>query len=103
MRKNRFTLIAFNPLRAKIELPEGGSRGGEAVWTPEVFKIVLANVNQNFADFLRAYAWTGARPSTIRQVEGRHYRPHLKFWDVEDLYRDREPFMTRTLERSVPR
>jgi integrase len=82
-------LIAFNPLRGKIELPEGGSRGGEAVWTPEVFKIVLSNVNQNFADFLRACAWTGARPSTIRQVEARHYRPHLKVWDVEDLYRDR--------------
>jgi integrase len=82
-------LIASNPLRGKIDLPEGGSRGGDAVWTPEVFKIVTENVNARFADFLRALAWTGARPSTVRRVEARHYRPHLKVWDVEDLYRGR--------------
>lgn len=82
-------LIASNPLRGKIDLPEGGSRGGDAVWTPEVFKIVTENVNDRFADFLRALAWTGARPSTDRRVEARHYRPHLKVWDVEDLYRGR--------------
>ncbi|HEV3022939.1 MAG TPA: hypothetical protein VGX76_10740 [Pirellulales bacterium] len=82
-------LIAANPLRGKLDLPEGGSRGGNAVWTPELFKIVTENVNQHFADFLRAVAWTGARPSTIRHVEARHYRPKLKLWDVEDLYRDR--------------
>lgn len=85
--KNR--LIAFNPLRGKLVLPEGGSRGGEAVWTPEIFKLVLANVNPNFGDLLRACAWTGARPSTIRRVEARHYAPHLRLWDVEDLYRNR--------------
>jgi integrase len=82
-------LIVSNPLRGKLDLPEGGSRGGNAVWTPEIFKIVTENVNQRFADFLRAVAWTGARPSTIRHVEARHYRPKLKLWDVEDLYRDR--------------
>lgn len=82
-------LIANNPLRGKIDLPEGGSRGGDAVWAPEVFKTVIENVNDRFADFLRALAWTGARPSIIRRVEARHYRPHLKVWDVEDLYRGR--------------
>jgi len=81
-------LIVSNPPRGKLDLPEGGSRGGNAVWTPELFKIVTENVNQHFADFLRAVAWTGARPSTIRHVEARHYRPKLKLWDVEDLYRD---------------
>jgi integrase len=85
----RVRLIAANPLRGKIELPEGGSRGGEAVWTPEIFKTVTENTNERFANFLRALAWTGARPSTVRQVEARHYRPALKLWDVEDLYRDR--------------
>ncbi len=68
-------LIASNPLRGKLDLPEGGSRGGDAVWTPAVFKIVTENVNDRFADFLRALAWTGARPSTVRRVEARHYRP----------------------------
>jgi integrase len=104
-------LIAFNPLRGKLVLPEGGSRGGDAVWTPDIFKLVLANVNQNFGDFLRACAWTGARPSTLRHVEARHYVPHLKLWDVEDLYRDRAskrkyvrriglgPAMTKLVER----
>jgi hypothetical protein len=43
-------------------------------------------VNEQFADFLRAVAWTGpGRP--IRHVEARHYRPKLKLSDVEDLYR----------------
>lgn len=83
-------LIARNPLRGKLELPEGGSRGSSASWTPEVFQLVLDNVNDRFADFLRAVAWTGARPSTIRKVEARHYRPALKLWDVEDLYSDRK-------------
>ena len=83
-------LIAANPLRGKLDLPEGGSRGGEAVWTPKIFKIVTENVNDRFADFLRALAWTGARPSTVRKIEARHYRPHLKVWDVEDIYRGRK-------------
>jgi integrase len=86
----RVRLIASNPLRGKLELPEGGSRGGEAVWTPEVFALVLANVNARFGDFLRGLAWTGARPSTLRRVEARHYRPHLKLWDVADLYQGRK-------------
>jgi integrase len=83
-------LIATNPLRGRIELPESESRGGEAVWTPEVFNIITANTNQRFADFLRALAWTGARPSTVRKVEARHFLPHLRVWDVEDLYRNRK-------------
>lgn len=82
-------LIANNPLRGKLDLPEGESRGGEAVWKQETFKVVIENTNDRFADLLRALAWTGARPSTVRRVEARHYRPHLKVWDVEDLYRDR--------------
>ncbi len=81
--------IAFNPLRGKLELPEGDSRGGEAVWSPDIFKLVIDNVNPMFGDVLRACAWTGARPSTIRQVEARHFIPHLRLWDVEDLYRNR--------------
>jgi integrase len=87
---SRVRMIASNPLRGKLELPEGGSRGGETVWTPEIFKVVTEHVNERFANFLRALAWTGARPSTVRQVEARHYRPALKLWDVEDLYRDRK-------------
>lgn len=82
-------LIANNPLRGKLELPEGDSRGGEAVWKPETFRTVIENTNERFADFLRALAWTGARPSTIHRVEARHYRPALKLWDVQDLYRNR--------------
>ena len=39
-------LIAVNPLKGLLELPEGDSRGGEAVWPPKVFELVLANVNE---------------------------------------------------------
>lgn len=83
-------LIHANPLRGLLELPEGDSRGGEAVWTPEIFKIVTANVNARFAEFLRILALTGARPSVARKVEARHYIPDLKLWDVQDLYRGRK-------------
>jgi hypothetical protein len=76
-------------LRGKLELPEGGSRGGESVWTPEVFQQVLGNVNGRFGDFLRALAWTGAGPSTVRRIEAAHYRPALKVWDVEEFDRGR--------------
>lgn len=83
-------LIAKNPIRGKLDLPEGVSRGGEAVWTPEVFKLVLRNVNEQFADFLKVLAWTGARPSTVRRVEAKHYRRSLKLWDLEEVYRGRK-------------
>jgi integrase len=82
-------MIPSNPLKGMLELPEGDSRGGEALWSPKVFKLVLANVNSRFGDFLRALAWTGARPSTVRRVEARHYNPDLRLWDVDDLYRGR--------------
>jgi integrase len=87
--KEKTRLIAFNPLRGKLRLPEGESRGGEAVWPQEVFDLVIANSNPQYGDFLRALAWTGARPSTVRKVEAGHYNAHLKVWDVESLYRGR--------------
>jgi integrase len=86
---SKVRLIAANPLRGKLELPEGESRGGDSVWPPEVFQLVIRNVNARFGDFLRALAWTGARPSTVRRIEAGHYRPTLKVWDVEELYRGR--------------
>jgi len=79
-------LIPSNPLKGLVSLPEGGSRGGEVLWTPEIFEQVLADVNPNFQDFLKACAWTGARPGVIRKVEARHYNKALKLWDVEDLF-----------------
>jgi integrase len=51
---------------------------------------VIENTNERFANLLRALAWTGARLSTVRRVEARHYGPSLKVWDVEGLYRDRK-------------
>jgi integrase len=86
---NRVRLIAANPLKGRLTLPEGESRGGEAVWPQEVFDLVIANSNPRYGDFLRALAWTGARPSTVRKVEARHYNARLRVWDVEDIYRGR--------------
>lgn len=85
----RVRMISDNPLRGKLELPEGESRGGDAVWPQEVFDLVIANVNHRYADFLRGLAWTGCRPSTLRKIEAKHYNPHLKVWDVESIYRGR--------------
>jgi len=72
-RKVRF--LASNPLRGMIELPEGGSRGEDAVWPSKIIKLVLKHANPAFADVVRILAWTGARPSTICKIEARHFRP----------------------------
>jgi integrase len=88
--KKKGNLIAANPLRGLLDLPEGGSRGEEVVWPKEVFDQVLKVVNPAFGDVVRILAWTGARPSTICKVEGRHYRPKWRLWDVEDLYKSRK-------------
>jgi integrase len=86
---NKVRMIASNPLKGRIELPEGQSRGGDAVWPQEVFDLVIANSNARYVDFLHALAWTGARPSTIRKIEAKHYNAHLKVWDTEEIYRGR--------------
>ena len=83
-------LIPTNPLKGLIELPEGGSRGGEAVWPNKVFDLVVRHANPAFADVVRILAWTGARPSTICRIEAKHYLPDLKLWDVEALYKGRK-------------
>ncbi len=83
-------LIATNPLKGLIELPEGDSRGGDVVWPQRVYETVLRLTNPAFANVVRILAWTGARPSTICKVEARHYISNLRLWDVEDLYRGRK-------------
>ena len=81
--------IAVNPLKGLIELPLGESRGGDVLWPKKVYETVLQVANPAFANVVRILAWTGARPSTICKVEARHYRPTMRLWDVEDLYRHR--------------
>jgi integrase len=88
--KKQGNLIPTNPLRGLLELPEGESRGESAVWSKEVFDLVLKVANPAFADVVRILAWTGARPSTICKVEKQHYRSQWRLWDVEDLYRNRK-------------
>lgn len=91
-------LIAANPLRGLLELPEGESRGDDVIWPKEVFDLVLKVSNPAFADVVRILAWTGARPSTICKVEKCHYRPQWRLWDVEALYKGR-----RTRKKYVKR
>lgn len=88
--KKRENLIPSNPLRGLLELPEGDSRGEDAVWSKAVFDLVLRVANPAFADMVRILAWTGARPSTICRIEKRHYREKWRLWDVEDLYKERK-------------
>jgi integrase len=79
-------LIAANPLKGTVTLPEGESRGEGAVWPEAVYKLVLKVSNPAFADVVKILAWTGARPGTMCNVEARHYRKSLQLWDVEDMY-----------------
>lgn len=88
--KPKVRLIASNPLRGMLELPEGEARGGNVVWEQRVYEQVLRVANPAFADVVRILAMTGARPSTVCRVEARHYKPNLKIWDVQDLYKNRK-------------
>ena len=94
----RGNLIPANPLRGLLTLPEGESRGESAVWSKEVFDLVLKVANPAFADVVRILAWTGARPSTICRIEKRHYRKQWRLWDVKDLYEGRKT-KTKYVER----
>lgn len=87
--KPRVRLIASNPIKGLVELPEGEARGGDVVWDHKVYEQVLRMANPAFADVVRILALTGARPSTVCMVEARHFRPDMKLWDVEDLYKTR--------------
>jgi len=80
-------LIARNPLKGQLKLPEGESRGGEAVWTEKVYNRVLEHANPAFGNAVRILRWTGCRPNLICKVEANHYNPVTKTWDVADLYR----------------
>lgn len=82
-------LIHENPLRGQLRLPQGESRGKDAVWTQETYEQVLRVSSPAFADLVRILAWTGARPSTVIRIEARHYNKRQSRWDCEDLYRGR--------------
>jgi len=86
----RVRMISMNPIKGLVDLPEGGSRGGEVVWPDPTLKMVLDVANPAFADVVRILSWTGARPSTICRVEKQHFQENLKLWDVEPLYLNRK-------------
>ncbi len=83
-------LIYDNPLKGQLHLPEGESRGKDAVWTQETFDQVLKVASDAFCDLVKILAWTGARPSTVIRITAEHYNEAQKRWDCEDLYRGRD-------------
>jgi integrase len=82
-------LIFENPLKGQLHLPAMESWGKEAVWTPETFEQVLRVSSEAFANLVRILAWTGARITTVIQIEARHYNKRQSRWDCEDLCRER--------------
>lgn len=82
-------LMFENPLKGQLALPQGESWGKEAVWSPGVYEQVLKVSNPAFADLVRILAWTGARLTTLVQIEARHYNKKQSRWDCEDLYKGR--------------
>jgi integrase len=87
--KPKIRLVASNPIKGLVDLPEGDGRAGDVVWPQGVYEQVLKMSNPAFGDVVRILALTGARPSTVCMVEARHFRPDLKLWDVEDIYKRR--------------
>jgi integrase len=78
-------LIPRNPLRSKVELPEGGSRGAEFLWSEEVYSAVIKNACREFADVIRLLRWVGCRPSLACRLTAAHYNPKTKTLDVASL------------------
>jgi integrase len=83
-------LIAANPLKGQLHLPQGESRGKEAVWTQEVYDQVLEVSSPAFCDLVKILAWTGARMTTVIKIEARHYNKLQSRWDCEELSRGRK-------------
>lgn len=82
-------LIVENPLRGRLKLPEGESRGEDAVWTQATFEQVLKVSNPAFANVVRMLAWSGSRPGLICKLEAKHYNRLHGRMDVENLYKSR--------------
>jgi integrase len=80
-------LIPRNPLKGQLKLPEGESRGGEALWTDKIYKQVLQHANPAFGNVVQILRWTGCRPNLVCKVTAKHYNAVTKTWDVADLYR----------------
>ena len=83
-------LIAHNPLRGRLVLPEGGSRvwrrsSGRRPSTSKSFNMLIPA----FANVVRILRWTGCRPSLVCRIEAKHYNATTKTWDVKDLYPDK--------------
>jgi integrase len=95
-------LITHNPLKGRLFLPEGGSRGSEVMWTEAVYKQVLQHANPAFANVVRILRWTGCRPSLICRIEAKHYNATTKTWDVKDLYPDKPGSKKRTKRVWLP-
>jgi integrase len=78
-------LIPCNPLKGRLRLPEGGSRGEDAVWTPESFDQVCRLANPRFVDAVRFLAATGCRPSLMCRLEARHYNRKFRRFDTDAI------------------
>jgi hypothetical protein len=79
-------LTVENPLRGRLKMPEGKSRGAEAVWASATFEQVLKVSNPAFADVVRMLAWTGSRPGLVSNLESKHCNKQHWRMDVEDFY-----------------
>ena len=82
-------LTVENPLRGRLKMPEGESRGAEAVWAPATFEQVLKVSNPAFANVVRILAWTGSRPGLVCNLEAKHFNTQHRRMDVEDFYKGR--------------
>ena len=78
-------LIPSNPLKGRVKLQRGGSRGEEAVWLPETFEQVCKVGHPNFVDAVKFLAWTGIRPSLLTRLEACHYNKDQKRFDVDAI------------------
>ena len=86
--RNGGGFILSNPLKSRLRLEQGGSRGGEAIWSEEVFKNFIKASHPSLAQVIKFLRWVGSRPNLVWKVESRHFNPLTNTLDVSDLYKD---------------
>ena len=95
-------LIAHNPLRGRLVLPEGGSRGGEVMWTEAVYKQVLQHADPAFANVVASYGGRGAAPRSFAGLRRSTTTPPRKLGMLKTFTRTNQAVRKRTKRVWLP-
>ncbi len=73
-------LISHNPIKGKLELPHGTSRGRECVISNDTFNLLCGSACPHFSMFLIGMWETGCRPSEVAGLRVQDYDNEHGLW-----------------------